>query len=89
MRLTPIRLREAQQFVLRHHRHNKPPRGWLFGTSLRAVGWVPAAELQPRGDWAESSVKDRALRDPAQGSLIADERAKTGGVARIRWEKRA
>lgn len=47
------------------------------GASLRAVGWLPAADLRPRGSWAESSVKLKAMRD-AQGS---------GGVARVRWEQ--
>lgn len=49
------------------------------GASLRAAGWVVAAELPARASWAESSVKLKALRDE-QGS---------GGVGRIRWEIRA
>lgn len=162
MNLTPITLRAAQEFVQRHHRHNKPPRGWLFGTglrgddgaligvavagrpvarelqdgrtvevtrtctdgtrnansmlygaiwraavalgyrrgitytqagesgaSLKAAGWRPVAQLPARPDWKESSVKDRALRDPAQATLIPDDRRNTGGVDRVRWEKRA
>jgi hypothetical protein len=35
MRLVPISLREAGAFIAAHHRHNKPPRGWKFGTSVR------------------------------------------------------
>ena len=35
--LTPITLREAKAFVGRHHRHNKAPRGWLFGVALREL----------------------------------------------------
>lgn len=49
------------------------------GASLRAVGWVRAAELAPRGGWAESTGESNPLRerrDPV-GS---------GGVARVRWE---
>lgn len=46
------------------------------GDSLRAVGWVYKESLEPRGSWAESSVKLAHMRD-AVGS---------GGVARIRWE---
>lgn len=48
------------------------------GASLRAAGFVRAKELEPRGSWAESSVKLRHLRD-AQGN---------GGVARVRWESK-
>lgn len=32
--LVPITLREARRFIEQHHRHNTPPRGWLFGTAL-------------------------------------------------------
>lgn len=32
----PITLRSARAFVGTHHRHNAPPRGWLFGTALWA-----------------------------------------------------
>jgi hypothetical protein len=32
--LGPIALREARQFVAQYHRHNEPPRGWLFGVAL-------------------------------------------------------
>lgn len=32
--LAPVSLRAARQFVASHHRHNLPPRGWLFGVSL-------------------------------------------------------
>ena len=34
--VVPITLREASDFIARHHRHNKPPRGWKFGVGLRA-----------------------------------------------------
>ncbi len=33
--VVPITLREACDFIARHHRHNKPPRGWKFGVGLR------------------------------------------------------
>jgi hypothetical protein len=32
--LRPISLREARRFVADHHRHNVPPRGWLFGVAV-------------------------------------------------------
>lgn len=46
------------------------------GASLRAVGARLVAKLDPRGSWAESSVKLRDIR-AAKG---------TGGVERVRWE---
>jgi hypothetical protein len=46
------------------------------GASLRGAGWSVVGERPARGSWADSSVKDRALRDPV-GS---------GGVARTLWE---
>lgn len=35
LRIVPITLKEAQAFVYAFHRHNIPPRGWRFGTSVR------------------------------------------------------
>lgn len=49
------------------------------GASLRAAGFVRVKELPPRKSWAESSVKDKHLRDPNSA---------TGGVARVLWEIR-
>ena len=34
MRIVPITLKQAKQFILEHHRHNKPPTGWKFGIGL-------------------------------------------------------
>lgn len=34
MRLRPVTLTEARRFVAEHHRHNRPPQGWLFGVGL-------------------------------------------------------
>ncbi len=34
LHLQPITYREACEFVKRHHRHHKPPQGWLFGTAV-------------------------------------------------------
>lgn len=34
MQLRPVTLTEARRFVGQHHRHNKPPVGWLFGVGL-------------------------------------------------------
>ena len=32
--LQPITQREAMEYIRRHHRHHKPPRGWLFGIAV-------------------------------------------------------
>lgn len=48
------------------------------GASLRAAGWVRVKDIDPRGSWAESSVKLRDKRDPLGN----------GGVARVLWEIR-
>jgi len=34
MEIRPITLKVAKEFILRHHRHNKPPTGWKFGVGL-------------------------------------------------------
>jgi hypothetical protein len=34
VKLRPITLRAANAFVLEHHRHSKPVRGWKFGVSV-------------------------------------------------------
>lgn len=38
MKLRPITLTEARRFVGDHHRHNLPPRGWLFGVGVEEGG---------------------------------------------------
>jgi hypothetical protein len=42
LHLQPITFAEASAFVALHHRHHKPPTGWLFGTAVsngeRVVG---------------------------------------------------
>lgn len=38
MRIIPITLRAASEFIAAHHRHNKPPRGWKFGVGLERDG---------------------------------------------------
>lgn len=34
MRIVPITLADAKEFVRMHHRHNKPPVGWKFGVGV-------------------------------------------------------
>lgn len=36
--IVPITLRAASAFIKVHHRHNKPSRGWKFGTSVHKAG---------------------------------------------------
>lgn len=43
MNIVPITLRQASAFILLHHRHNKPPRGWKFGVGLMSVELVGVA----------------------------------------------
>lgn len=160
LEVVPLSLRQAAQFVQRHHRHNKPKRGHKFalgvrrgvdlvgvaiagrpiapalddgrtlevnrtctdgtphvnsmlygavwraaramgylrcltytqgtesGASLRAAGWLRVRELEARGDWKHHSAGRRGAYEPAQASLIEDERQHTGGVPRVRWEIR-
>lgn len=49
MILAPITLREARRFIGEHHRHNLPPRGWLFGVALHdEAGAVAAVAIAGR-----------------------------------------
>lgn len=48
------------------------------GASLTAAGFVKLRDLQPRGSWAQSSVKLAHLRNPVGA----------GGVQRTLWERR-
>ena len=57
MILAPVTLSEARAFILAHHRHNRPPVGWLFGVGLRdsdelvavAVAGRPVARMLDDG----------------------------------------
>ena len=46
------------------------------GASLRAANYRQVRVLQPRGSWAESSVRLRHIRDPVGA----------GGIERMLWE---
>lgn len=56
MELRPVTLKEAKQFVAKHHRHNIPPVTWRFG-----VGLVDGDEL--RGVAMAGQPKARMLMD--------------------------
>jgi hypothetical protein len=85
--LRPISLREARAFVAEHHRHNVPPRGWLYGVALEAGGQVVAVGIAGR-------PVSRALQDgrtlevlrcctlgtPNAASRVPSER-------RVRWSR--
>lgn len=38
MRIIPITLKTACEFISTHHRHNRPPAGWKFGVGLESNG---------------------------------------------------
>jgi hypothetical protein len=46
--LRPIRLRAARAFVAAHHRHSRPPRGWLFGVALERDGELVGVAIAGR-----------------------------------------
>lgn len=53
MKLTPISLTDAKEFVRKHHRHNMPPVSWKFGVGLtigsQTVGVAIAGRPVGRG----------------------------------------
>jgi hypothetical protein len=61
LQIQPITFDEACTFVMDHHRHHKPPRGWLFGCAVnngkKVVGVVmvgrPIARLFDDGRTVE------------------------------------
>ncbi len=61
LELQPISLKEAAEYIRQHHRHHKPPPGWLFGCAVndgeRVVGVVvvgrPVARMLQDGYTAE------------------------------------
>ncbi len=48
LRLTPITLEKAKQFVDDHHRHNSPPHRWKFGVSVTIFGQVVGIAIAAR-----------------------------------------
>jgi len=48
LRLRPVTLLEARQFVAAHHRHNGPPRGWVWGVGLEQGGELVAVAMAGR-----------------------------------------
>jgi hypothetical protein len=38
--LAPLTYRAARAFVQEHHRHHKPPQGWLFGCAVKSDGMM-------------------------------------------------
>lgn len=48
LKLRPITLRAARGFVAAHHRHNVPPRGWLYGVGLEQAGELVAVGIAGR-----------------------------------------
>jgi hypothetical protein len=48
IRIVPVTLSDAKAFVAKHHRHNKPPVGWLFGTGLEVNGVLAGVAVAGR-----------------------------------------
>ncbi len=48
MKIIPVTLRQAQDFVRQHHRHNKPPRGWKFGCGVAVAGELAGVAVAGR-----------------------------------------
>jgi hypothetical protein len=46
LELQPIDFDEACQFIVAHHRHHIPPRGWKYGIAINAPGYGPGYEGQ-------------------------------------------
>src|SRR5690554_3379350 len=38
LEIVPIKFPEACRFILEHHRHHKPPPGWMFGVGIAEDG---------------------------------------------------
>lgn len=48
MHITPITLREANDFIEQHHRHHGPVRGWLCGAAVSVAGDVVGVAIAGR-----------------------------------------
>lgn len=53
MKIVPVTIKQARDFISKHHRHNKPPVGWKFGVGLlddtgRAIGVATAGRCVSR-----------------------------------------
>lgn len=48
MKLVPVTLTEAKEFVGRHHRHNKPPVSWKFGVGIELQGKLSGVAIAGR-----------------------------------------
>lgn len=38
LEIVPVKWRQACEFIARHHRHHKPPQGWMFGIGIEGDG---------------------------------------------------
>jgi hypothetical protein len=48
MKLVPVTLAEAKEFVRKHHRHNLPPLSWKFGVGLSVDGQLVGVAIAGR-----------------------------------------
>ena len=76
LRLHPVTFAEVRAFVLQHHRHNKPPVSWKFGTSVRlngeTVGVVSAGRPVSREIQAREPLTVEVNRTCTNGSKNAN-----------------
>lgn len=47
-RLVPVSLRQCNEFVAAHHRHNPPVRGWKFGVGVEVEGQLVGVAVAGR-----------------------------------------
>jgi hypothetical protein len=74
LQLVPLTLKQANAFVLEHHRHNKPVIGWKFGVgaadedgTLRAVG-IAGRPVARHYDDGETLEVTRVATDGARNA---------------------
>lgn len=46
--MRPVTLAECRRYVGEHHRHNLPPRGWLFGVGVEEAGELVGVAVASR-----------------------------------------
>lgn len=70
MELRPVTLRDARQFIGEHHRHNLPPRGWLFGVAVWEGGAMVGVGVagRPVGRGAQNGTTLEITRTCTDGT---------------------
>lgn len=70
MELRPVTLRDARRFIGDHHRHNLPPRGWLFGVAVWEDGAMVGVGVagRPVGRGAQNGTTLEITRTCTDGT---------------------